>query len=248
MPSDEPAQRAAPLGIVVALAEEARCLGLRRPAPGLHAPAPGLLVAVSGMGEARAHAAAAALIRQGAGALLSFGTAGGLAPGLRPGAILVPAQVACPRGRERLADPAWTQRLRQHLPDLALDAEPRLLCVDAPVRSPADKQQLHQSSGAHAVDMESMAVAEAAHTRGRPFAALKVVVDAAGHSLPTAVLEATDEAGGVSVARLLAGLALAPGQIAPLWRLVVSFRSARSGLTHAARQTGGRFGWHGIES
>jgi len=90
-----------PVGIVAALAAEARTLGVSRRAlrrierrsDGLAALADGSLVAVSGMGCEAAARSARSLVEAGCGALASWGLAGGLDPALRAGTVVAPETV-----------------------------------------------------------------------------------------------------------------------------------------------------------
>ncbi|MGH8201914.1 MAG: purine and other phosphorylase-like protein, family 1, partial [Steroidobacteraceae bacterium] len=79
-----------PIGIVSALAAEARTLGPTAHGAELRRLTDGALLAVSGIGENAAAAAARRLVLAGAGALASFGMAGGLDPALICGAVLLP--------------------------------------------------------------------------------------------------------------------------------------------------------------
>src|SRR5262249_18162701 len=101
------------VGIVCALASEARHLGPIR----LHAPVEslpdGTLVALTGMGSAAAARGAEALISAGAIALASFGLAGGLDPTLEPGAVLLPHLVVGSDGRSIATSEDWRERLAQ---------------------------------------------------------------------------------------------------------------------------------------
>lgn len=236
-------EAAAPgLGIVVALPAEARCLGLRARRTGLFRLTDAVDVALCGMGAEAAARAAATLSARGAGALLSYGTAGALAPGVPPGQLLLPARVLTPEGHTHSVDPGWHQALGALLRS-ARPMPDSLLSVAAPVVSVAAKARLRAGSGAGAVDMESAAVAEVAGREGLPFAVLRTVVDAAEHTLPGAALAATAADGSVAIGRLLSGLGREPAQIAALLRLMLSFAAARRALQRATALSAGRFAW-----
>jgi hypothetical protein len=70
-----------------------------------------------------------------------------------------------------------------------------------------------------------------------PFIAVRVIVDTAADTLPRAVVNAS-RAGRVQMSRLIAGLILAPGEIASLIRLSQRYRIATRSLraigTHLA--------------
>ncbi|MDP9095047.1 MAG: phosphorylase, partial [Pseudomonadota bacterium] len=132
-----------PLGIVVGLEAEAQIA--RRF---------GVPVQVGGGHAQGAEAAAIRLIEQNVLGLISFGLAGGLDPGLMPGALVVPAAVLL--GADRWdADIAIMQRLGGTTPGSIYGG-------GQIVASAAAKAALHARTGAVAVDLESAAVARTA--------------------------------------------------------------------------------------
>jgi adenosylhomocysteine nucleosidase len=228
----------APVGVVVALAEEARALSGRRVAPLARATlAGGVRLAVAGMGRERAEHAASELVRGGARALLSFGVAGGLDPGLRAGALLAPARVRAADGELFEVDPAWRAWLLARLARAA-PCPADLLEGRAVVAEPAAKACAFRASGAAAVDLESAAVARVARDAGLPFAVLRAVCDAADETLPDAALRALDADGRARPGALLRSLARDPRQVAALVRLRRSFLRAQRSLARAARLVG----------
>src|SRR5690606_21100304 len=92
--------------VVVALEVERRCVRGR---------ADGLVVRVSGPGRDRAAAAAEASIAAGAGALVSFGLAGGLAPDAEPGRLMLPHAVLVADGQRFSVDERWRTRIADDL-------------------------------------------------------------------------------------------------------------------------------------
>ena len=212
------------VGIVAALGAEARTLG--------HAH--DVRVRVSGIGLEAASRAARSLADDGATALVSWGVAGGLDPVLRPGSIVLPTAVIGDDGSRFPITTAW--RLSQ----LALLAPRRdiasgeLLSRAAALEGAAAKAQAFRTTGAIAVDMESLAVAAVAAERGLPFLAVRVIVDAATDDLPRAVIAASS-GGRLRLGRLAAGLLRSPSETAALWRLAGRFRAARGSLALIAR-------------
>src|SRR5262249_18060079 len=103
------------VGIVCALASEARHLGLISRHEPIESLPDGTLVAVTGMGGSAASKGAAALIEAGATALASFGLAGGLDPALQAGAILLPAEVIGADGQAVSTAQGWRERLASAL-------------------------------------------------------------------------------------------------------------------------------------
>lgn len=229
-----------PIGIVSALAAEARTLGPATPhGAGLRQLADGALLAVSGMGESAAAAAARRLVLAGASALASFGMAGGLDPALICGTLLLPEQVAvygrggsestgCATSRE------WRQRLRAALPAACIVCEGNLLTSARPIGRADAKAAAWRDTRAAAIDMESAAIAQVAGQARLPFIALRVIVDTASDELPEAVVAAS--AGGeLQIGVLLGGLLRAPGDVRSLIRLSARYRIARRMLTAVAR-------------
>jgi hopanoid-associated phosphorylase len=231
------------VGIVCALRTEARHLQptLRRPAKpllALSSLSDGTLLAVSGMGPDAAAAGARALLQAGASALASFGLAGGLDPTLAAGDICLPREVMA----THLPAIATTRRWRDRVGAALIALLPQGHVIDGSLISSSDlvssvaaKTALFGATGAHAVDMESFAVAEVASTHRLPFIALRVVVDRATDELPPAIAAAADVAGEIRPWRLLAALARSPAELAPLMRLGRRYRAASQSLSAIAR-------------
>jgi adenosylhomocysteine nucleosidase len=223
------------VGIVCALAAEARHLGRATPRHELVASlADGTLLAVSGMGAAAAGLGARALIEAGAGALASFGLAGGMDPALSAGSIFLPGEVVALSGAGIATDRQWRERLCRALVAQHPVCGGKLLSSPNAIATAAHKAALFRETGAAAVDMESLSVAQAAQARQLPFIALRVIVDSAADDLPRAVTAAADGAGQLQLWRLLAVLARSPSDLAPLVRLAWRYRAASRSLAAAA--------------
>ncbi|MGB6487604.1 MAG: hypothetical protein WBE91_12030 [Steroidobacteraceae bacterium] len=215
-----------PIGIVSALAAEARTLGpAARQGAELRRLTDGALLAVSGIGEGAAAAAARRLVLAGATALVSFGMAGGLDPALICGAVLLPEEVVARGAVVSVTATEWRQRLRAALPASCIACGGRLLTSERPVASPDAKAAAWRESRAAAVDMESAAIAQVARQAGLPFIALRIIVDTASDQLPAAVIAASS-GGQLRLGRLLAALLRAPGDIGGLIRLSARYRIA----------------------
>ncbi len=223
------------VGIVTALAAEARAFSIARSGPGAPARlADGTLVTVGGIGAAAAADAARRLIGAGATALASWGLAGGLDPALRAGTIFLADEVVSPSGGARTTAAPWRLRLAAAVAAHAAVVSGRLLTSARAIDDVAGKAAAFRDTGAAAVDMESLAVAEVAAAHGLPFLAVRVIVDTAGDALPAAVLAAT-RSGRVHIGRLIGALALAPAQIPGLLRLAQRYRAASRSLAALAR-------------
>lgn len=185
------------LGIVVGLTAEARL------ASGL-----GGVVETGGGDAPGATAAATRLIQRGAGALLSFGLAGGLSPTLAAGARVIPAAVVDMGGQTWPVDLDLARRYGT--------ATGTLLAADHVIATVEAKRAAWQATGADAADLESGAVARVAAQHGLPFAVLRAVCDPAGRDLPPAALTALDAQGRIQLFALIRALTGNPGQIPAL--------------------------------
>ena len=222
-------------GVVAALSVEARTLGppIRR-SDGLFAINDGTLVAVSGMGCAAAAAAATALVDAGAVALVSWGMAGGLDPGLHAGTICLPRIVVSRDGATFTTDHHWRELLSAAIAARRTVVSGSLLTSDLAIGDIAGKAAAFRETGAVAVDMESLAVASIAAAHKLPFIAVRVIVDTAGDALPRAVLAAT-RFGRVRISRLILGIVRRPSDIGSLIRLAQRYRTAQQALAAVAR-------------
>jgi adenosylhomocysteine nucleosidase len=228
------------LGVVAALALEARLLG----APlgrngGVAKLRDGTLVAVSGMGCQAAAEGARKLVAAGCRALASWGLAGGLDPTLPTGAILLPEEVILEgAARSFRATPEWRQQVLRVLRALASSSSLErgvLLTSPHPLRVAADKQSAFRRTGAVAVDMESFAVAAVASGNGLPFLAIRVIVDRASDEVPQVLEGVTTRRGSLSIGSLVGGLLRQPSSIRPVLRLAGCYRAAQRTLREIAR-------------
>ncbi|MCB8880277.1 hypothetical protein ACELLULO517_08540 [Acidisoma cellulosilytica] len=184
------------LGIIVGMVAEARI-----------AQRAGCAVAIGGGMPQGARKMAERLVADGATALISFGLAGGLDPALAAGVAVVPCRVLH-QGQVYDCDPALSRVLLTVGQQVDF-----LLAGDGVVGLAADKDRLWRQTGAAAIDLESGAVAEVAAARGLPFAVLRAVCDPASRDLPSAAIEALDEAGRIAPMKMAGILARHPQQI-----------------------------------
>jgi hopanoid-associated phosphorylase len=180
------------LGVVTALEMERRWIGAPEP-----------LVETSGIGAERATAAAGRMLDRGATALVSWGSAGGLDPKIRPGTVVLPHAVIDTAGSRSRVDLEWRDRLVTRIGDRVDVSTSELLSVVRPITSAEEKRELHRRTAAGAVDMESAAIAAVAIQSGISFLAVRVVVDAATVSIPKAALEMFDEGGRLKKSSLI---------------------------------------------
>ena len=208
------------LGIVTGFEAEARILSSLSP----H-------VACAGGKADRAQMLAAQFIDQGCDAVLSCGIAGGLAPELPPGSVILGRKIRSAQGLLACSDVLCDQ-LAARLPGISQGV---VAASDGIIDSPVMKRSLYRSYGALCVDMESWGVACAALDRSTPFAVLRVVADPAGRTLPPAALVGMDDQGKVRPMRVVASLLRRPAQLPALIRVALDTQIALSALNKAVR-------------
>lgn len=198
---------------------------------------PGILVfARNSRRELAATAANAA--RQGCRGIISFGVAGGLAGHLRTGDWVVASSVIEADGPIP-TNAGWSRRL---LDAIGNAHHGPILGVDTPVADPATKRQLHRSSGAAAVDMESHIVARIAHAHGLAFTALRVIVDPADRAIPPAALVGMGADARADTAAILREVMARPRQLPLLARVTWDAFIARSQMQRVRGLLGAHFG------
>ena len=169
----------------------------------------------------------AALSSPGPSLVVSWGLCGGLDPRLRPGDLILGAELISTDGAVR-TDEAVTSSLARRLPAAGARVHiERVAAADAPVLTAAAKADLRRASGAAAVDMESLIAGRYALKQQTPFVILRAVADPAGRDLPPVVLKAVDSDGGIDAKAVIRELVRSPGQLA--------------GLGAAARDSGAAF-------
>lgn len=218
--------------ILTALKEEATCLrGLE-----------GVVVRHGGIGPERATRAARALLEEGCTALVSCGYAGGLDPALAPGALVLAESVVAPDGSRHATHGGWRENLAQRLAG-EIEVTGGVLAGSAVVlRTPRDKALLHQATGAVAVDMESHAIATVAARAGVPFLVVRAISDGADGVLPAIVGKGMTADGRRRLGPVLLALALAPGHLPELIRLMRTSGQARQTLTRVGPHVGPTLG------
>jgi adenosylhomocysteine nucleosidase len=202
---------------VVGLAFEARI-----------AAGPGVRVISRGNGEDLADSLARAF-RDGAGAVVSFGVAGGLAPDLAPGTCVIGSAIVSGTDRTNRVSThdEWSKNLLRAMPGAVcgpLYGSPR------PVTHPRAKAALYKMTGAIAVDMESHIVSGLAAVHGLPMAAIRVITDPAARALPPSVLAALRPNGAVDIAALIWSVLKRPCDLPTLMRLALDAHAARATL------------------
>jgi adenosylhomocysteine nucleosidase len=231
------------LGVVAALAAEARAFDRSIGRTGAPEPAPALIV--SGIGRTAAAATAHSLVTVPVGALMTFGVAGGLDPALKAGVVVLPSHVISREGVRLPTCASWRARLADALRSSHTVVGGTLLSSTQAIATTADKAVAFRDAGAVAVDMESVAVAEIAAAARLPFIAVRVIVDTAADALPRAVIAASG-AGQVRILKLLSGLLSTPGEIAALLKLSLRYPAAMRSLRGVA--AAGAVAWAPLDS
>jgi nucleoside phosphorylase len=191
-----------PLLIACALGIER--LALRHPGRGPDRAAGPVTVLRTGMGEEAAVRAVAGALRdepdEGGTAVVATGFCAGLLPGMHPGDLVVADETRDTKGRTECTGTAvLAEALR---PYGTVHVGP--LAGSAHVVHGLARAALHTTTAAVAADMESAATLRTATeaVRGRPVAAVRVVVDAPGHEL----IRLGTLRGGISAFRVLRGI------------------------------------------
>ena len=165
--------------------------------------------------------------------LVSFGVAGGLAPHLAPGHVILSAEVI---GDEQRWRP--NEQFQRQIAGLAA----RIGAVEGPVlgsrailATEEDKIRAWRDTGALAVDLESAIAARAAEAAGIPFLVLRTVADPSTRELPPAALIPLAENGTPAFIRVALEVVRRPQQIASLFGLARETRQALTALAGPAR-------------
>jgi len=192
---------------------------------------------VVGAGDPERTAALVEGARGQAKCLISFGIAGGLAPHLRSGDVILSGEVIGP-------DRSWRANatFREEISNLAR----RIGAVEGPVlgagallATERDKARAWRLTGALAVDMESAIVARAAEAAGIPFLVLRTIADPATRALPPAALIPLSQDGSPALTRVLREVLRRPRQIAALIGLARETRQALLALAGPAQSLHG---------
>jgi adenosylhomocysteine nucleosidase len=169
------------------------------------------------------------LLVDGADGLISFGIAGGLAPGLKPGTLVVATEVIAEDGRR--------------YPTMDVSASVTEI-IRAPIfggrvivsRAEA-KQELYHRTGAVAVDLESTETARLCAHAGVPLAVIRAIGDPAERDLPPAALVGLNADGQVDLRAVLASVLRMPGQIPALLTVALDTRRALAALERVGRRS-----------
>lgn len=170
--------------------------------------------------------------------IISIGIAGALAPELKPGEWIVADAV---RGVDLAmpTDQAWRERLLARLPGAM---QGLVLGGEAIVATAAEKADLHRTTGAIAVDMETHVAARVAARYRLPLAVARVISDAADRTLPPAARVGMRPDGGIDLPAVLRSLLADPLQLPALIRTGLEAERAFRALLRGHRRLGSHLG------
>jgi len=222
-------------GIVVALSEEISTLTQAKLAKGTIAHlSDSLWLINAGAGAENAKTAAEALVAHGVSQLISWGCAAGLAQDLKPGDLILADRCIAADGSVFGTNRQW----REHAVSILAGYSPIVRALaesKAVIGKAADKQKFAETTGAAALDMESVAVARVAGGKGLPFLVVRAIADPHDMALPGSVCVAVDSDGQVNLGKLLLHLLMHPAELPALVRLGRHFRSAKNTLNQAGQ-------------
>lgn len=222
------------LGIVTGLASEMACLVWPKSANAAE-------ICCAAADSGQAERAAGRLLDQGCDSLLSFGMAGGLAPDLKPGAVIIPQWVLSAEGDAFSVDEHWRARLAGLLRAETISGGDIVGSTEL-VASAAAKQQLRRQTWAAAVDMESLALGRVAHRAGIPFLVLRVIADPAHRAPPPWTMTTVGAEGCIRIPAALWALLRHPADLPTAMGLARDSRIALTALRRVAMSAGPLFG------
>jgi adenosylhomocysteine nucleosidase len=185
----------------------------------------------------------AALVKRAAAQtdwLVSFGIAGGLAPALGAGTVIVSAEVIADDGEWR-GPPAYRAIVGGFARAIGAVEGP-VFGAGSILATPRAKDQAWVATRALAVDLESDIVARTAASLGIPFIVLRTVADTARRRLPPAALIPLAADGRPDLRRVFAEVLRRPSQIAEMIALAREARRALEALIGPARALRGALG------
>jgi adenosylhomocysteine nucleosidase len=172
--------------------------------------------------------------------LVSFGIAGGLAPELKAGTVIVSGEVVSEQCHWAVA-PFFRPQLTKFAHSIGAVEGP-IFGARSIVATKAEKKRAWAMTRSLAVDLESEIVARTATALGLPFIVLRAIADTAHRNLPPASLVPLSADGKPNVSRVLASVLRRPFQLAEIIGLARETRTALSALIGPARALRGLVG------
>jgi hopanoid-associated phosphorylase len=175
-------------------------------------------------------------------AVLSFGLAGGLAPHLKIGDVVVGAHVTTSDGSHH-TDSAWHAAVTSALADTMRVHSGGVEGHHTVLAQRSDKAALHAATGALAVDMESHLAGDYARRHALSFGIIRVISDPATRSLPDVATEALRPDGSVNLPKVIRSVTESPGQVPALIAAAIDSERAFASLRRVRRLLGPLFGF-----
>jgi len=179
-----------------------------------------------------AERAAKQLIDQGVTRLISFGVCGGLAAGIDTGDLILPETVMMGKEILSLGSDWHTQIFEQ----ISHAKTGRIVSVKEAVTTPEQKAQLHQSTQAIAVDVESFAVMQIAQAHDMKGVVIRAVLDPSHQALPPSALNGVNDKGETRIWPVIKGLSKRPQDLPDLIRLGGQNKRACGALVEAIKK------------
>lgn len=165
--------------------------------------------------------------------LVSFGIAGGLAPELEAGTVIVSGEVVSEGGRWAV-EPQYQRQLSNFARSIGAVRGP-VLGATSILATRTEKKRAWTTTRALAVDLESEIVARTATALGIPFIVLRSIADTARRDLPPASLLPLSEDGKPDLLAVLAAVLRRPSQVTGVIGLAHQTGIALSALPGPAR-------------
>ncbi|HEX3953144.1 MAG TPA: hypothetical protein VHW90_06200 [Stellaceae bacterium] len=188
---------------------------------------------IVGAGDPQRTTALVADAAKRAKCLISFGVAGGLAPHMRSGDVILSSEVIGDDRRWRAND-QFQSTVTELARSIGAVVGP-VLGGGAIIATEQDKARAWRETGALAVDLESAIVARAAEAAAIPFIVLRTIADPSNRVLPPAALIPLAEDGTPAFLRVLGDVLRRPRQIGALFGLARETRAALLALAGPAR-------------
>ena len=165
--------------------------------------------------------------------LVSFGIAGGLAPELRAGTVIVSGEVVS-EGHRWLIEPSIRRQLSQFARSIGA-IEGLVFGASSILATQTEKRRAWTTTQALAVDLESEIVARTATALGIPFIVLRSIADTARRDLPPASLVALTADGKLDLLKVFSAVLRRPFQLGGVIGLARETAIALSALIGPAR-------------
>ena len=195
-----------------------------------------IILVYSGAGAENARKSAELAVAKGATKLMSWGCAAALSPDLKMGDLVLADSLMSADEFEMPVNATWHQHTKNILSSEVIAYKGALIASKEIISTAQAKQALFEKTGAIALDMESVAIAQVAQHYALPFLAIRTIADPSTMDLPNAVLKALNENGEIEITKIIASLVFNPKEIPHLIQLGQYFQLAKKKLSSVAKQ------------